>query len=227
MNGIENFIFSVNELLKTNLLNAPEGIKKVLISIANEEEFTKALKKAATGFDFDTEFEKAFIKKQFPNDSNNFVALISATLYALDQGSIGLEELLGIIYPNQETSLSYSSFQKEIIIAYKVEFIKLVKGEPKDTVLDTKPKDLEKMNQEIKEYVHLLSSKIEADSAIEKLTKEDLLTCLYGLSYALDYNDSLLLRVIFTGLINTFFLYRMDYEELHGLTRLLKIYGVL
>ncbi len=227
MNGIENFIFSVNELLKTNLLNAHEGIKKVLVTIANEEDFTKCLKKAATGFDFTTEFEKAFLKKQLPNDSENFVALISATLYSIDNDSIGLEELLNIIYPSQETDKAYASFQKDIILSYKSEFLKLVKGEPNSVVLDTKPKDLEKMNQEIKEYVKLLSAKIESDNDMEKLTKEDALTFLYGLSYALDYNDTLLIRIIYTGLVNTFFLYRLNYEELDGLARLLKIYGVL
>ncbi len=227
MNGADNLIFSINELMKTNLLNSLEGIKKVLISIANEEELTKALKKAATGFDFNSEFEKAFIKKQLPKDTNNYVALISATLYALDQGSIGLEELLSIIYPDIEASKAYASFLNELITRYRSEFINLVKGEPNEVVLDTKPKDLEKMNQEIKEYVRLLSAKIESDKTLDKLIKEDALTCLYGLSYSLDYNDTLLLRVIYTGLINTFFLYRLNYEELKGLSRLLKLYGVL
>lgn len=228
MKDVENFTLAINELNKTNLLNALEGIKKLLIVIATAPKLTETLKKASIGFDFPTEFEKAFIKNHICyEDTERYVALVTALLYALDQNNIGLEELLNIVYPQVDKNKAYQAFLFDIILPFKESFIKLVDGQQKTVVKDTKPKDLEKINQDLKQYIKVICDKIESNDTFEQVAKDEALTALYGLNYTLSYNDALLTRIVYSGLINTLFLFRFDFQELDEIGNLLKLYGVL
>lgn len=228
MKDIDNFTLAINELNKTNLLNALEGIKKVLIVIATEPKLTETLRKATIGFDFPTAFENSFVKKHICyEDNEKYVALVASLLYALDINNIGLFELLDIIYPREDKNIAYQSLLKDIIIPFRDAFLIVHYGQQNTVVRETKPKDLEKINQDIKQYIKVMCDRIEQNPTIEQVTRDEALTALYGFNYAISYNDTLLTRIVYSGLVNTLFLFRLDYEEMNELSRLLKIYGVL
>lgn len=224
----DNFITALNELQKTNLLNALEGIKKVLIVITSNKELTDALKKVSTGFDFSSEFERAFLKNNICfEDNEKYVALVTSLLYQLDIGNIKLEDFLSVAYPKYDKNKAYQTFLEIIMLPYGISFKALINGQLNSTVKDTKPKDLEKINQDIKLYINAICQKVECNDNIEKLAKDEALTALYGFNYVLGFDDTLLTRIVYSGLVNTLFLFRLSFEEMEEVAKLLKIYGVL
>ncbi len=228
MDKLGNLALALSELQKTNLLNAMVGIKKVLIIIATEKDLTETLKNASVGFDFGTEFERAFIKNSICfDDDERFVALVTALLYQLDIGNIKLEDFLSVAYPALDKKQAYQTFLEMIMLPYAQSFANLLSGQLNSGVRDTRPKDLEKINQDIKLYITSMCQKVENNDTLEKIEKEEALTALYGFNYALGYNDTLLTRIVYSGLVNTLFLFRLSFEEMEEVAKLLKIYGVL
>lgn len=228
MKDIDHLKLAVSELAKTNLLNALEGIKKVLVVIASKPSLAEILKKSAVGFDFATEFEKIFVKKQLNSDDNaKYISLIAALLYQLDEQNISLEQLLNIAYPNIDKNKAYSMLLEKITMPFLQAYINLDNGQQKDLLMDAKPRDLDKINSDIKQYINVVISKVEHNINLDTAIKNEILSALYGLNYCLQYNDVVLTRVVYNGLINTLLLFQMSFDELAEIHKLLKLYGVL
>lgn len=233
---LQDDIFFIKELTSrltaAKLLVLDKEISEFLSAVAKNAAITNLLMECNRNYYFDLDWQRFFSQKNFalPSNKRQLVAFVFGLLYKFDIKEISSINTLSAFYPQiNDLQKAYQTFCAEVIFPMQEAVIALLKGEPiSEDELQTQTRTLDKMNEDVSEWINILMGNIQACDAFSETRygERELFVMLKGLQELLERNQNNLLRPYWQGLKNTFSKYKLDYNEIYEIEKLFKLYGL-
>lgn len=223
---------TVERLIKANLLVLDKEISLFLSQIAENEVFRNIIMESNKNYSFQEDWQKFLFQKKItlPLNKRDRIAFVLGLLYKLDIKEMSSIDMLMTFYAeNNDLQASYYKFCDQILYPFQEAFTSLLKGEPvseDDTSAQPIPV-LDKMAEDINEWVQLLIQKVITSSKkLDEKTEKEVHFMIKGFSDNLDSKDYTIIKLLWTGLKNTFHKYNLKYKETEQIEKLFHIYGM-
>ena len=227
MSATDKFVDGIERLFNSNVITAGKDIRSFLIELSDDEKLRDVVRTSKEGFRFEEEFRRVFAEgNPLPSQDSKIVALITGLMYSIDIGKLSLGNLLFRLYPDCDGTTGYARFLSDFIKPFAESFVKLLVGEPLEDVKVPVNTVYDKMNDDVAAIIQDLISAVSALS-LDKEIIDDIIDMASGLIYVLSYNDALLTKNSYFGLVNTLRLYDLEIPQESELKATLKLYGVL
>lgn len=226
MNGISALDKAVLDLINAQVILADKKAKDVLIALYKNEDYARALKECAKGFDYEREYNVSIVTARTrPANPKTLVSLVVGILYNLDIGKLNVLDLLKSAYPDTDTTKSYPKFVDDYIIPFVDAIDKIALRQPYDDIKIPNINIYGKIQEELDTAATLIAREsLKSDTP----QNAEILTLLNNLVHCVTLEDNRIIRGAYLGLRNTAKLYAADItRELDEIRNILTLYGVL
>lgn len=226
------------KISNSKLIMFNAGLSNLLTYIARNKSLMDFIKDCNIAVDYRKEYYEATnlmnatVAFKMPADNRKIIALVTGILFDIDRGEIELYKFLKSYFDMGDINACYDRFVEQIIFPYCEAFIDYVNEVPLKLNVSNEPRQEQKnsfevISEQVLPFIESVYSTIYGDSKLSDEQRADYLVILEGFCYALEQENSALIRYLWIGLKYTLKDYQLAMNYIGGIKIVLTNYGII
>lgn len=214
------------------------GLSNLLTYIARNKSLMDFIKDCNIAVDYRKEYYEATnlmnatASFKMPTDNRKIIALVTGILFDIDRGEIELYKFLKTYFDMGDINACYDRFVEQIIFPYCEAFIDYVNDVPLKLNVNYEPRQEQKtsfeiISEQILPFIESIYVAVYGDNKLSEEQRADFVVILEGFCYALEQENSALIRYLWIGLKNTLKDYHPATKYIGGIKIVLTNYGII
>ncbi len=232
MPNTDKFDQCISAVFDSRLIIVDRAIANLLRTLAATPDYLHVVREAAGATSFSSELQKCTETGEFkmPQSAKSVVALTVGLLLEFDKRRISITDFVTKYFPAATSNDCFRKFLETVIAPFKRAFHSLLKGEnaiqgarlaPSESIIPEPDKE------ELARWLKTLLANVYATDLLEEDERRDLQDMVKGMLYAVEFDNPILLKVIYLGLKYALGSNNMDLRELNAVKDILTTYGIL
>lgn len=235
----DKFLQKIDALYHSRLILAEPPIADLLKTLVSEPEYFDVLRLAANTYPYRKEFDKAVRMSKdgasfnLPVGKLQTISLVAGLLSQIDRRTLSLVDFVSLYYPEEDKNASYLDFLKAVVSPFRDAFLATLKGTDNAEQEEAEEKTDEpklvapQMRADISGWLQELKQLAIGANNLTELERIEILSLTDGMTHVSEAGNDSMLTLLFIGLKNTLFRYRVGMREISEIERILLKYGLL
>lgn len=239
--SLTKFNGAINAFYDSRLIIVDKVISGFLSTVVDTPDLIELVSDCAKTSNFRLEFNNAVTVDKngnplfrLPHNPRHTVALVVGLLFEFDKKSMSMVEFVTKFYPAESSHDSYLAFLDNVMTPFADAFLKLLVGDRSiETIADNAtdrsvPKVLnEKAREDCDYWVRMLMDAVIAANGVSDELREDSITMIKGMLYALDTGNPIIIKLVWIGMRNTLNIGNIGNRELNEIEAILVSYFII
>lgn len=221
----------------SHIIIVDKALSSFLETLVSTPELFAVVSEAAKTVSYKTEYANAFTRSKngvsfvLPGNKRHAVALVLGLLYDFDRRVLSISDFVTRYFPAETPLGSFKRFCSEIMEPFAEAFRTLLTEESEEEPAEEVPQILPPFGGTAKEdcdgWLRSLLERAVGDNSLGEDLRDDAVTMIKGLLFALDGGNPTIIKLVFIGLKYTLGARNAYLGELKAIETVLSLYGVL
>ena len=229
----DKFDQCIKAICDSKLIIVDRAFSNLLRTLVITPEYLHVVREAASTTSFSSEMQKCTETGEFvlPKSNKSAVALTVGLLLEFDKRKISVTDFVTKYFPDSTSNGCFQKFIETVIKPFARAFRSLLNGENAIAVTEGAPEVRDEslpdnVKEEIAFWLKSLMQQVFLSDGADEGVRSDASDALKGMMYALEFDNPLLIKVVWIAVRYTLGALNMGFRELNSIFEILRNYGI-